>query len=294
MTIRAATRVPRYLTPLRYPGGKQRLGPFFASLIRLHDLGGGTYYEPFAGGAGVALYLLRHDLVSAIRLNDLDRSIYAFWHSVINHNSKLCELILKTPISVREWDRQKTVQREKSSAPLLDLGFSTLFLNRTNRSGILRAGIIGGRKQSGVWRIDARYDRQEIAARVSSLRPLAKRISIQGLDAIDFLRFHENAWSEKDLVYLDPPYVGKGDDLYLNRYALSDHLQLSKYVIRKLKCNWIVTYDDTNRVRTMYKRNRRKFTFSYSADTARVGSELMIGSARLISSVGPLLRRGAN
>src|SRR5690606_17713457 len=120
---------------------------------------GARYLEPFAGGAGVGLFLLQSGLVESVVLNDLDRSIYAFWYAVTRRNGALRKLVARTPITVREWDRQKAVQREKSSAPLLELGFSTLYLNRTNRSGILRAGMIGGREQAGNWGLDARFNK---------------------------------------------------------------------------------------------------------------------------------------
>jgi DNA adenine methylase len=188
---------------LRYPGGKQRLGKFFSRVLALNRLVGGAYVEVFAGGAGVALYLLRNQLVDSIHLNDIDRSVYAFWYAVTKHNAKLCKMIAKTPVTIYEWDRQKQIQRAKSTAPLLELGFSTLFLNRTNRSGILRAGIIGGRCQSGQWKLDARFNKETIKERISSVRPLTQRIHITCMDALAFLSSEK--WQQKTLIYLAKP-----------------------------------------------------------------------------------------
>src|SRR5207245_5212711 len=99
--------IARYPTPLRYPGGKQRLGHFFAQLLRRNNLVGSDYLEPFAGGAGVGLYLLQGGLVNSIRLNDADRSIYAFWLSATRWKDALRNMIELMTITVGEWGRQK-------------------------------------------------------------------------------------------------------------------------------------------------------------------------------------------
>lgn len=271
----------RYPTPLRYPGGKQRLGPFFARLLQRNDLISPHYFEAFAGGAGVAMYLLKKGLVKSVSLNDLDRSVYAFWYAATQRNSALCRMIERAKVTVPEWDRQKEVQRNKESASLLELGFSTLFLNRTNRSGILRAGMIGGRDQAGLWKIDARFDRVNIAARVSSLREFSSRISVHCLDAMEFVDFASRRRWRRKLIYLDPPYFEKGDDLYLNRYTLADHSALAASV-RALTFDWVLTYDDVPAVGALYKGlSRRKFELGYSADSRRDGRELMLRSPRL-------------
>jgi DNA adenine methylase len=268
----------RYPTPLRYPGGKQRLGSFFAAVLRRNDITGCHYIEPFAGGAGVALYLLQHGLVKSVHLNDFDRAIYAFWYAVTRRNAELCRMISGTPVTVAEWDRQKAVHRHKATAPLLELGFATLFLNRTNRSGILRAGMIGGRSQAGRWRLDARFDRARIAGRIRALRSVSSRIAVDCADAGEFL-VATTRRRTKGLVYLDPPYFTKGPDLYLNQYTMDDHSALAKIVREKVKCPWIVTYDHVADVRRLYRGFRmQSFRLTYTADTRRQGSEVMVVS----------------
>jgi DNA adenine methylase len=264
------TLIGRYPTPLRYPGGKHRLGGFFAEVLTRNDLLRGQYLEPFAGSAGVGLYLLQRGLVESICLNDFDRAIYAFWFAVTRRNAALCKMIERTSITVAEWDRQKEVQRHKADAPLLELGFSTLFLNRTNRSGILRAGMVGGRQQRGKWRIDARFNRAAILQRVAALHPFASRISIACTDAVEFLSDVAVRSRRKRFTYLDPPYFVKGRDLYLNRYTSEDHSSLAAFVKDKLSCSWVLTYDDVPTVRRLYKGYRmRSYRLAYSADTRR-------------------------
>ena len=270
--MRTSVLIARYPTPLRYPGGKQRLGGFFAELLRRNNLTGSQYLEPFAGGAGVGLYLLRRGLVDSICLNDADRAIYAFWFAVARRNGALRKLIERTPISVAEWDRQKDVQRNKSTAPLLELGFSTLFLNRTNRSGILRAGMVGGREQKGEWRLYARFDKAAMVARIAALYPYVSRISISCLDAVEFLASTVGGSPRKKFVYLDPPYFVKGTDLYLNRYTADDHLSLATFIKNKVSCSWVITYDDVPQVRKLYAKYRKR-SFLLTVQTIR---ELLI------------------
>ena len=139
----------KFYSPLRYPGGKKKLVNYFKEIVVKNDLCGGVYVEPFAGGASIALSLLIDGYVSKIIINDFDRSIYAFWHSILNRTEEFCKLIEETPITIEVWKKQKEIQKEKNRYDLLSLGFSTFFLNRTNRSGILKAGVIGGLNQNG-------------------------------------------------------------------------------------------------------------------------------------------------
>ena len=281
LTISSASTA-RYPTPLRYPGGKQRLGRFFAQLLRRNRLTGSHYFEPFAGGAGLGLYLLQRRLVESVFLNDLDRAIYAFWFVVTQRNAALRKLVDRTPITVAEWDRQKEIQRNKRDAPLLELGFSTLFLNRTNRSGILRAGMVGGRKQDGKWRLDARFNKAAIVERIAMLHPHVSRITITCMDAVDFLASTEKSSREKQVAYLDPPYFVKGRDLYLNRYTPADHLALATFIKKEFRGAWVLTYDDIPQVRRLYAEHRkRSYSLSYSADTRREGREVIITSPGL-------------
>src|SRR5208283_6182105 len=151
----------RDASPLRYPGGKWRMSAFFERVIRLNGLSGTQYVEPYAGGASLALSLLFKEQVSEVFLNDLDPAIHAFWHSVLTRNRDFIQLVDVTPVTPDEWSKQKAVYAKGSVAGKFALGFATFFLNRTNHSGILNGGMIGGRTQSGPWKINARFNRSD-------------------------------------------------------------------------------------------------------------------------------------
>src|SRR6202050_3219744 len=194
-----------HFTPLRYPGGKARLAEYVKTLLKENRLLDGEYVEPYAGGAAIALELLFHEYVSRSHINDVSKPVHAFWKSVLQHTDEFCGLVIDTRRTVQEWDRQKQVFNRPSEHDDVSLGFATFFLNRTNRSGILNGGIIGGRDQSGPWKIDARYNAKELAHRIVTIARMSQRIRLTRQDALKFLKNGVTRWPEKTLIYLDPP-----------------------------------------------------------------------------------------
>ena len=271
----------RYKTPLRYPGGKQRLTPFVREILQCNG-GVETYVEPDAGGAGVAMELLLSHDVRRVYLNDSSRHIYAFWHSVKFDSEKLCRLIARASLSMTEWTRQREIVRSGHEHDLLSLGFATFYLNRCNRSGVLTAGVIGGRNQVGKWRIDARFPRNELVARIEAIASRADDIRVSNFDADDFIVRTVNKLDTKTLVYCDPPYYERAERLYLNAYKPEDHQRVARVIQAKLRHPWIVSYDAHTAIRQLYK-ERRKFVYSiqYSAIQACTGREVFIFSDRL-------------
>jgi len=273
----------RYTTPLRYPGGKSKLANFIKMVIEENFLLDGHYVEPFAGGAAIAFSLLFEEYVIHAHINDLDRSVFSFWASVLNQTDDLCRLINDTPVTVDEWRRQKQIQSNPDEYSTLELGFSTFFLNRTNRSGIIAGGIIGGLDQTGKWKIDARYNKEGLIARIKKIASFRHRISLYNLDAEDLLRNVVPTLPDKTLVYLDPPYYVKGKDLYQNHFKHDDHVSLANVATNNIRQHWIVSYDFVPEISEIYEDFRQvDYQLSYSAATRQKGSELMVFDDSLI------------
>lgn len=275
----------RYVSPLRYPGGKAKLANYIKLLVEKNNLSDGVYVEPYAGGASVALRLLQDEYVSRIHINDLDRAVFGFWHSVLNETEALCRLIRDRRVSQAEWHRQKAVQTHARdvAVPLLDLGFSTFFLNRTNRSGIIASGgMIGGARQTGEWKIDARYNKPELISRIEFIARYRDRISLYNADAIDLLRDVLPTLPKKTFLYLDPPYYVKGKRrLYANSYEHEDHAEIAK-IVTATDYPWVVSYDDTKEIRALYKgRRSRAYGLGYTARDRYEGAEIMFFNDRL-------------
>jgi DNA adenine methylase len=291
-----APRRLRYFTPLRYPGGKGKLASYIKRLIKENKLLDGEYVEPYAGGAGLALELLFHEYVSQIHINDLSRPVHAFWKSVLNDTDALCRLIRDTRLNIGAWDRQKKIFAHQSDFDDLSLGFATFFLNRTNRSGIFNGGIIGGRNQSGPWKIDARFNKDELIFRIESIAKMRNRIKLTRLDAISFLRRRIRKWPKKTLIYLDPPYFDQGSELYYDFYRPEDHIDVSEFVASKLEGRyWIVSYDNVPQIRKLYIGYRSiVYSVGYTARERRSGKEVMFFSSQLAipNLVGPIQQVG--
>ncbi len=280
-----------FTTPLRYPGGKTKLAQFIQIVMRENSLLGGHYVEPFAGGAGIAFALLFHEYAFHVHINDLNKFVYAFWHSVIEKTDELCKLINDTPVTVKEWGRQRAIQANPDEHSILDLGFSTFFMNRTNRSGIITAGIIGGKAQSGKWKLDARYNKEDLIARIKKIAMYKNRISIYNKDAADFIINTLPSLPRRTLVYLDPPYYHKGQELYENHYYHEDHASLARLVKKKIRQHWVVSYDNVSEVNELYNGYRQMdYKISYSAQERYKGSELFIfgPNLKIPSVVDPL------
>lgn len=264
-------------SPLRYPGGKSRLRRFMVDAISRNCLRDGHYFEPFAGGAGIAWALLLGDHVDHVHINDIDPAIYAFWLASLNEPDEFCNRLHEVTISLDEWNIQKQIYLDTSSGNQLDLGFATFFLNRTNRSGIIGGGPIGGKSQNGKYKMDARFNRVDLAKRINRLASLRSRISIYMEDAIDFIEKEFRLGPERSFLFADPPYFGRGDDLYANPYSEEDHEALAKLLVSIREKSWILTYDDHPRIRELYHSiNQISYGLSYSAQNRYKGTELLI------------------
>lgn len=273
----------RLYSPLRYPGGKAPFAPFIAKVMQENGLEKGHYLEPYAGGAGVALDLLFHGYASHIHINDADSAVYAFWVAVTQHSSALLDLLESTPITMEEWFKWRAILRKERIANLVEQGFATLFMNRTNRSGILKAGVIGGKDQSGPYKLDARFKKDVIASRIRAIASRASDISVYCEDSLSLLNHCSELIPKKSLIYLDPPYYIKGKGLYRNYYKHDDHVAISNTIQDKnFKLPWIVSYDNVEEICAMYQMsNSLSYGLNYSAQRRYVGNEVMFFSKKL-------------
>ena len=271
-----------YTSPLRYPGSKRRLSAFVGQLLEVNQLDDIQYIEPCAGGASLALMLLYDEYATTIHLNDLSRPVFAFWHSTLHETERLCAEIESTAVTIDEWQRQRTVYEARETAELFALGFATFFLNRTNRSGIIGGGVIGGRHQNGDLKLDVRFNKSDLIDRIRRVGRYRDRIHLYRQDALAFTDNVVSCLEGNVLAFYDPPYIKKGSTLYLDYYDLKDHLQLAAR-IQELTQPWIVTYDyDASRRHGLFPNQRcLAFSLSYSTQQRHHGREAMFLSDQL-------------
>lgn len=284
--------MPTTDSPLRYPGGKTQLAPFVADLLRANDLASAVYAEPFAGGAGIAWRLLFTSQVCEVWLNDLDPNVFAFWRCVLDRSDELCELIERTPVTIEEWHRQRRALMDGRTG-VLRRGFATLYLNRTNRSGILLGGVIGGKDQTGDYKIDCRFNREELIRKVQRISAYRDAVKLTNADAAECIVTWSKALPKRSIINIDPPYFVRGQELYANAYRPDDHKQLAK-LIRGLDSPWMLTYDDAPEIERLYAGLQifRK-SLVYYAQVKRRAEELLILSKRLVPPPELVDRRAA-
>lgn len=280
--------VKQFYSPLRYPGGKASLYNFLVKSLDHNNINYGVYAEGFAGGAGAALTLLMQEDVGLIYLNDKDRFVYKFWKSVLENTDDLVRLIVDTKPSVSEWEYRHDIynSREKQrDLSDVELAFTGFFLNRCNRSGILSGGPIGGPEQLGNWKIDARLNKEDLIKRIERIALYRERIKVSNRDIISFLKwFKTHGHKPKDvLLYLDPPYVTQGKALYKHYFTPQDHKKLAVFLQKKVKYNWVISYDDDPLIHQIYKQvTKNVFEFNYFANRTKVGRELVICSKQFL------------
>lgn len=270
-------------TPLRYPGGKSVLTPFFRELFHINNMEHVAYAEPYAGGVGAGINLLLLDEIERLVINDANKGIYSFWKAVVDESDRLIETIRTTPVTLEEWRKQKAIINQEAN-PSFELGFATLFLSRTNRSGILNAGPIGGGTQESqdkaTYKIDCRFNKERIIAQIRAIAAYRGQIEVHNEDAMDFLKalHHDNLF-----VYLDPPYFIQGKALYLSYYNADNHRQLAEYLCGGVPFSWALSYDNVAPIRAMYAELEcYTFELNYSAADKKKGSEFITHSEGLI------------
>lgn len=278
--------MPLTKTPLRYPGGKSQLRPLIRGIFESSTTEFRAYAEPFCGGAGIAMDLLLSDRIEHVWLNDLDPGIYSFWRAVVQENRRLTEWIGGVDISVSEWDRQRSVIAESSQDCGYDfeLGAAYFYMSRTNRSGVIKGGMIGGRSQSGKYKLDCRFNKKNLIQLIQRIGDRGSCITVSNVDGAALIRtgFSRKLNPSQTMVFADPPYVNKSDGLYLNTFSPEDHSNLCA----ALRCSpmpyWLATYDDDPLIRTLYEDfGIHNLPIRYSASRRRVESELLMFSESL-------------
>ena len=264
----------KHYSPLRYPGGKNCIFPFISKFFYENGLVGIAYAEPYAGGSGLALRLLMEEYVDHIYINDLDPSIFAFWDNILKYPDDFCEWIEKVEISIDNWKKYKDIQHNYLTSDSFELAKSTFFLNRTNISGVIKGGVIGGVCQTGKYKIDARFNKKNLIEKIQKISSFSDRIVVSNYDGIEFLK-KLNRKHEDIFIYLDPPYFQKGSDLYMNYFKAEDHRQL-RDAIKNINKRWLVSYDNNEFILNLYTEYRKVIYRLSQCASNRIGDEVLI------------------
>ncbi|WP_368346716.1 DNA adenine methylase [Peptostreptococcus anaerobius] len=277
--------MPRTYSPLRYPGGKTQLSRFVMQLLELNKLDDIVYVEPFAGGFGAGLELLFKNKVKSVIINDYDVAIYSIWYAILNETERFINDIINVKINIQEWEIQKNIYNKSLEEKYYsyELAFATYFLNRTNRSGIITGGPIGGKNQKGNYKLDCRFNKNDLIRKIVRISDYKDKIQLYNMEANDFidkiiLRHNPN----KIFTFFDPPYYEQGKNLYTNFFKHEDHLNLQGKINNLTDYYWILTYDNKEEILSIYE-NYSKYLYSinYSASNVRKAKEILIPSIKV-------------
>lgn len=273
--------MPVSKSPLRYPGGKTQLASYVAHLLELNKISG-TYIEPFAGGFGVGLDLLENNLIKKVVMNDLDPSIFAIWFFILNYPEDFIAKMMDTDVTVGEWVNQQIIYKKTHHDPFsFDNAFSSFFLNRTNISGIIKGGPIGGMEQKSKYLINCRFNKKSLVKKIRKISSLKSRICLTHADVLDFIDNElKNYSSQNTFIFFDPPYFSQGRNLYLSFVSKDEHIFLAKRVIKLNQYKWIMTYDINPLILKLYKPFVQSFMYklNYSANRKRRASEYLFAN----------------
>lgn len=272
-------------SPLRYPGGKTQLSDFVANLIELNNIESATYIEPFAGGSGVSLKLLFDGVVKHIVINDYDKSIYSVWNAIINHTEHFIYLLEKTPVTIEEWKKQKDIYlKNRTYMNSVEGGFATFFLNRTNVSGIISGGPIGGYEQKGKYKLDCRFNKASLTGKVRAIANRREDITLYRKDANDLVNIiREKYNSDNTFIFFDPPYFTQGQNLYLSFITPEKHVEMKKSIDKLDDFYWILTYDTAPQISEIYADVAQKYKYEllYSANKKTKATEFLFASSHV-------------
>lgn len=150
-------------------------------------------------------------------------------------------------------------------------------MNRTNRSGIIKGGVIGGQDQAGDWTMGVRFNREDLVKRIANIAARKNDIKLYNKDITSFITHYVPKYDDNALVYFDPPYYKKGKQLYMNFFNYEDHIRIEQVIHKNVNCDWIITYDDTPEIEEIYQNYELYlFDLNYSVSKKCKASELMI------------------
>ena len=96
------------------------------------------------------------------------------------------------------------------------------------------------------------------------------------MDASAFVQTELPKLETNSLVYFDPPYYVKGQQmLYVNYYEPDDHKTIAR-LIPHVNQNWVISYDDVPEIRLLYKKYRSlAYKLHYTAQDKYKGKEIL-------------------
>lgn len=260
----------KFLSPLRYPGGKNKLAKYIKKVLDYNRFKTKILVEPFVGGGSVSLNFLLNGWTEKVVIADRDQLIYSFWKTLFNNPDYLIRFIKDVDVNIENFYKYKEIATDKKIDDEKKLAEACLFLNRTSFSGILKnnAGPLGGKGQNSNYKINCRFNKKSLIEKIKYFSQFKNKVIVLLYNWKETIKYVEKIkGNDKTLFYFDPPFYKKADGLYRYYFEEKEHLILSKK-IKNLKNKWILSYDRAKKIREIYKEYiRGSFAFPYSINS---------------------------
>ncbi len=151
-------------------------------------------------------------------------------------------------------------------------------------SGIINAGVIGGIKQRGKYKMNCRFNKQKLINRIKKIAEHKNKIHVYNLDAIELVKkIQKKSKNTQTIFYFDPPYYIKGSSLYANHYQHDNHNEVSKMIKKIKNSRWIISYDNVQQIKSLYRGFKKiEYSLRYTAHKPKEGNEVLFFDKNLI------------
>lgn len=211
------------LSPFRYPGGKSKVIDYLYSHLR--SAKSKKLVSPFTGGGSFELAMLNSGVVEELHLNDLDTGVYSLWWVIKHMPYELISRIEYFNLGHKEFFKaQQIIKEDYKNVNVVEAAWTSLLVNRLAYSGVSKANPLGGRNGTKE-NLLSRWNPADLVSRIEKIHAMSESITITQENAVELIE--EAYWEESSTIFIDPPYVAKGKDLYHCFYTHKDHLELS-------------------------------------------------------------------
>ena len=236
-------------SPMRYPGGKDRLKAFLVSRMLPLPASVTSYVEPFVGGGSTLIAMsLSCPHIKKFIANDRDHGVGCLWRCIADNrlSRRLAGRIARVSPTP---ELHAQCEEMLDSTDPLDAAFACLVRNRMSYDGILTSGVLGGCGQNGKYRAGCRYNAKELSRRITALHShFNGRLLVRNQDWSDVVVQYDKPSVQ---MFLDPPYWEHGNELYRVQFTLLDHCRLA-WRLHHTRCRWLLTYDEHPAIRRLY------------------------------------------
>ena len=202
-------------TPLKYPGGKQRIAEWIINQFPEHH----SYVEPYFGSGAV---LFNKESANIETVNDLDDRVINLFECIKEDAEKLASIIELTPYSRKIYDLSYT----KQCTDKFDMAAQFLIKSWQGhgfRSNEYKVG----------WRNDVQGRESAYALRNWNRVPQYILKSVERLKSVQIecrpaLELIERQNFKNVLIYADPPYLHetRSGKQYMREMSVKDHVYL--------------------------------------------------------------------